>query len=58
MKVLYYLPFFSLSLVAHIDNTIHLHLIESFINLIILFSFLGLGLTLPLIIKTIYRRFV
>ena len=58
MKAIYFLPIFSINLFAHINNTIHSHMIEFFVNSIILFAYVSLGLTMALIIRAIYRRFV
>ena len=58
MKAIYFLPIFSINLFAHINNTIHSHMIEFFVNSIILFAYVSLGLTIVLIIRAIYRRFV
>ncbi len=58
MKAIYFLPIFSINLFAHINNTIHSHVIEFFVNSIVLFAYVSLGLTMALIIRAIYRRFV
>ena len=58
MKAIYFLPVFSINLFAHINNTIHSHMIEFFVNSIVLFAYVSLGLTMALIIRAIYRRFV
>ena len=58
MKAIYFLPIFSINLFAHINNTIHSHMIEFFVNSIILFAYVSLGLTIALIIRVIYRRSV
>ena len=58
MKAIYFLPIFSINLFAHINNTIHSHMIEFFVNSIILFAYVSLGLTMALIIRAIYMRFV
>ena len=58
MKAIYFLPIFSINLFAHINNTIHSHMIEFFVNSIVLFAYVSLGLTMALIIRAIYRRFV
>tara|TARA_B100000212_G_scaffold332871_1_gene301618 strand:- start:343 stop:519 length:177 start_codon:yes stop_codon:yes gene_type:complete len=58
MKAIYFLPIFSINLFAHINNTIHYHMIEFFINTIVLFAYISLGLTIALIVRAIYRRFV
>ncbi len=58
MKAIYFLPVFSINLFAHINNTIHSHMIDFFVNSIILFAYVSLGLTMALIIRAIYRRFV
>ena len=58
MKAIYFLPIFSINLFAHINNTIHSHMIDFFVNSIILFAYVSLGLTMALIIRAIYRRFV
>ena len=58
MKAIYFLPIFSINLFAHINNTIHSHMIDFFVNSIILFAYVSLGLTIALIIRAIYRRSV
>ena len=58
MKAIYFLPIFSINLFAHINNTIHYHMIEFFVNTIVLFAYISLGLTIALIVRAIYRRFV
>ena len=58
MKAIYFLPIFSINLFAHINNTIHSHMIEFSVNSIILFAYVSLGLTIALIIRAIYRRSV
>ena len=58
MKAIYFLPIFSINLFAHINNTIHSHMIEFFVNSIILFAYVSLGLIIALIIRAIYRRSV
>ena len=57
MKALYFLPIFSINLFAHIDNTIHSHLIEFFIQSIAYFAYISLGLTIVVFMRAVYRRF-
>ena len=58
MKVIYFLPIFSINLFAHMDNTIHSHFIEFFVHSIVFFTYICLGLTLVALMRAIYRRLV
>ena len=58
MKLIYFLPIFSINLFAHVSNTIHSHLIEVFIQSIVFFAYISLGLTIVVFIRAGYRRFV
>ena len=58
MKAIYFLPIFSINLFAHTSITIHSHMIQFFINSIVFFACISLVLTMALIIRAIYRRFV
>jgi len=58
MRFLYILPIISINLSAHIDNTIHFHLINSFLQTIIFFVCIGLFLFIVGIVRSIFRRFV
>ena len=58
MKVIYFLPIFSINLFAHVDNTIHFHLIELFIQSIVFFAYIFLGLTIVAFMRAVYRRLV
>ena len=51
MKVIYFLPIFSINLFAHVDNTIHSHLI-------VFFAYISLGLTIVVFMRAVYRRLV
>ena len=58
MRFLYMLPIISINLSAHIDNTIHFHLMNSFPQTIIFFVCIGLFLFIVGIVRSIFRRFV
>ena len=58
MRFLYLLPIISINLSAHIDNTIHFHLMNSFPQTIIFFVCIGLFLFIVGIVRSIFRRFV
>ena len=58
MKALYFLPIFSVNLFAHVTNTIHSHYFETLAYVITMFIFIYLGMSVFLIIRAIYRRFV
>ena len=58
MKFLYMLPIISINLSAHIDNTIHYHLINSFPQTIIFFVYIGLFLFIVCIVRALFRRFI
>ena len=58
MKALYFLPIFSINLFAHVNNSIHFHFIENLIYLIILFAYICLGISVLILMRAIYRRFV
>jgi len=58
MKAIYFLPIFSINLFAHVDKTIHSHLIEFFIHSIVFFAYVLLGLTIVTIMRAVCRRFV
>ena len=58
MKALYFLPIFSVNLFAHINNTIHFHYLETLVNVFSIFLFTCLGISVFLIMRTIFRRFV
>ena len=58
MKAIYFLPIFSINLFAHINYTNHSHVIEFFVNSIVLFAYVSLGLTIVVFIRAVYRRFV
>jgi len=57
MKVLYFLPFVSVNIFAHVNNTFHYHFINTFVELIIHFSYIFVCLILVFLIKAFYRRF-
>ena len=56
MKYIYFLPILSINLFAHVDNTIHIHLIESIIYLVIFFAFTILGVTIVQFLRAVCRR--
>ena len=58
MKALYFLPIFSINLFDHANNSIHSHFIENLIYLIVLFAYIFLGISVLLLMRGIYRRFV
>ena len=58
MRFLYILPIIPINLSAHIDNTIHFHLMNSFPQTIIFFVCIGLFLFIVGIVRSIFRRFV
>ena len=43
---------------AHVDNTIHIHLIESIIHLVIFFAFTILGVTIVQFLRAVCRRLI
>ena len=57
MKVLYFLPFVSVNLFAHVNNTFHYHFTYAFVELIFSFSYIFVCLILVFLIKAFYRRF-
>ena len=58
MKAIYFLPIISINLFAHVDNTIHFHLIDFFIHSIVFFIYIFIGLIVVMFMRAIYRRFV
>ena len=58
MRFLYLLPIISINLSAHIDNTIHFHMINSFPQTIIFFVCIGLFLFIVGTVRAIFRRFI
>ena len=58
MRFLYLLPIISINLSAHIDNTIHFHLINSLPQTIIFFVCIGLFLFIVDTVRAIFRRFI
>ncbi len=58
MKFIYILPILSINLFAHVDYTIHIHLIESIIHLVIFFAFTILGVTIVQFLRVAFRRLI
>ena len=58
MRFLYMLPIISINLSAHIDNTIHFHLINSLPQIITFIVCIGLFLFIVSTVRAIFRRFI
>ncbi len=58
MKKYFLIMLFPLYANAHVTNALHSHMIEFLVNMIIFFAYALLGLTLALIFRAIYRRFI
>ena len=58
MKFIYFLTILSINLFSHVDNTIHIHLIESIIYLVIFFAFTILGVTIVQFLRAVCRRLI
>jgi len=58
MKKYFLIMLFPLYANAHVNNVAHSHMVEFLINMIIFFAYILLGLTMALILRAIYRRFI
>ena len=58
MKKYFLIMLFPLYANAHVTNALHYHMVEFLVNMIIFFAYALLGLTLALIFRAIYRRFI
>ena len=58
MKKYFLIMLFPLYANAHVSNALHSHMVEFLVNMIIFFAYALLGLTLALIFRAIYRRFI